>query len=60
MCQFYIFVKFKKTFKSSLKDLVSRFSVCKRKAKKAPSTTSKMFTIELRNLNELIGDGKID
>ena len=55
-----IFIKFKKTFKSSLKDLVSRFVVCKGKAKKATSPTSKMFTIELRNLNALIGDGKID
>ena len=58
VCQFYIFVKFKRSFKSSLSDLFSRY--CAQKPKKTLNNTSPLYSIELRNLNLLIGDGKIE
>jgi len=58
VCQFYIFVKFKRSFKSSLSDLFSRY--CATKPKNSPNNTSQLYSIELRNLNFLIGDGKIE
>jgi hypothetical protein len=57
VCQFYIFVKFKRSFKSSLSDLFARYFA--HKPKISPNNTSQLYSIELRNLNLLIGDGKI-
>jgi hypothetical protein len=57
VCQFYIFVKFKRSFKSSLSDLFARYFA--HKPKISPNNTSQLYSIELRNINFLIGDGKI-
>ena len=59
VCQFFIFIKFKKTFKSSLKDLISRI-IPSNKIETNSSSSSQLYTIELTNLNALIGNGKIE
>jgi len=60
VCQFYIFIKFKKTFKTSLNDLILRTFFRKKKLKKISHNSINIYSIELKNLNALIGDGKID
>jgi hypothetical protein len=62
VCQFYVFRIFDKNFKMSYLDLKSRFcSIFSiNQEKQNVSNSSSVITIELKNLNNLIGDGLID
>jgi hypothetical protein len=51
VCQFYVFKIFDKNFKKSFDDIKSNLFFCKEKKKES---------LELRNLNNLIGNGIID
>ena len=68
VCQFYIFLVFNRSFSESFRDLKERFWTCvccgKRQNKAETSTAlnskREISSLELKNLNNLIGNGLID
>lgn len=62
-CQFFIYRVFDRNFKASFDDLKARVLCCFRENKNGASNVTNSIgisSIELRNLNKLIGDGRID
>ena len=57
--QFYIFLSFNKCFRASLKEFFNRISYFNVSDKKL-DTSIMVTNIELKNLKNLIGDGKIN
>ena len=60
VCQFYVFKIFDKNFKNSFDDAVSKLYLLICSPTKEIEVTTQSENLELRNLNNLIGNGIID